>query len=99
MNNIEKDRLDKEIFPTLREITELFIIVNAEIIRAEEINPEKKADIQVINELRNTLTHLMRIFTSYFEIERDYDSEYVKLNLEKAFGHVYREQDTIHLIG
>jgi len=90
MNNIEKDRLDKEIFPTLREITELFIIVNAEIIRAEEINPEKKADIQVINELRNTLTHLMRIFTSYFEIERDYDSEYVKLNLEKAFGHVYR---------
>jgi len=90
MNEFEKDRLEKDILPHLREITELFVIVNEEIIRAEEINPEKKADIQVINELRNTLTHLMRIFTAYFEIERDYNSGYVEVNLEKAFGHVYR---------
>ena len=84
------DRFEKDICPDLKKITELFVMVNEAILRAEEINSEKKADIQVINELRNTLTHLMRIFTAYFEIERDYDKEYIQLNLNKAFGHIYR---------
>ena len=44
MNTFEKD-----IQPRLKNITELYIMVNEAILRAEEINPEKKADIQVIN--------------------------------------------------
>ena len=32
----------------------------------------------------------MRVFASYFEIERNYEYEYVRINLDKALGHVYR---------
>jgi tetratricopeptide (TPR) repeat protein len=81
---------DKEVQNSLRNLTELYIIVHEIVLFSEEIDPEKKADIQAINELRHTLTHLMRVFASYFELERDYDSEYMELNLKKAFAHVYR---------
>lgn len=81
---------DTDVQDKLRELTELYIIVDDVVKYSEEIDHKKKADIQTINELRHTLTHLMRVFASYFELERNYDSEYVEINFNKAFGHVYR---------
>lgn len=81
---------DTDVQDKLRELTELYIMVDDVVKYSEEIDHKKKADIQTINELRHTLTHLMRVFASYFELERNYDSEYVEINFNKAFGHVYR---------
>ena len=81
---------DKDVQDRLQELTELYLIVKEIVIYSEENNPENKANIQVITEFRNAFDHLMRVYAAYFEIERVYDSEYVKLNLNKAFAHVYR---------
>ena len=83
-------KFDEEILGSLKDLTELYILVKEIILFGEEADPDKKTDLQPINELRNGFDHLMRVFASYFEVEREYDKIYVKRNLEKAFGHVYR---------
>ena len=81
---------DKDIQDRLKELTELYTIVKEIVIYSEENDPEKRADIQVINEMRNAFDHLMRLYAAYFGIEHNADSEYMKINLDKAFAHVYR---------
>lgn len=49
--------VDKDIQDRLKELTELYIIVKEIIIYREEIDPEKRTDIPVLNELRNAFDH------------------------------------------
>ena len=58
---------DTDVQDKLRELTELYIIVDDVVKYSEEIDHKKN-----------------------FELERNYDSEYVEINFNKAFGHVYR---------
>ncbi|MBN1761785.1 MAG: hypothetical protein JW878_01730 [Methanomicrobia archaeon] len=82
--------LVQDVEGSLRDLTELYIVVKEIVIFSEEIDKDKKADIQILNELRNAFDHLMRVYASYFQIEREKDEGYIKLHLNKAFGHVYR---------
>ena len=52
-----------------KELTELYLVVKETILYFEEINQEQKADIQVINELRNAFDHLMRVSATIFEVK------------------------------
>lgn len=71
-------KLDEDNLDSLRELTELYIMVKDVILFGEESEPEMKSDIQAINELRNGFDHLMRVFASCFEVERDYNPKYIK---------------------
>ena len=84
-----------------RELTELYLVVKETILYFEEINQEQKADIQVINELRNAFDHLMRVSATIFEVKAlsNNPNEYILKNLDKAYGHVYRAgYDTIDFL-
>ena len=61
------------------------------IIFGEEIDPENRTLTQPINELRNCLDHLNRIILYKMGLRRVSEGEgYIKENLQKAYGHVYR---------
>jgi len=84
-----------------KELTELYLVVKETILYFEEINQEQKADIQVINELRNAFDHLMRVTATIFDVKRlsNEPNEYILKNLDKAYGHVYRAgYDTVDFL-
>ena len=64
---------DNDVQDRVKELTELYIIVKEIVLYSEEIDPENRADISVINELRNAFDHLMRVYAAYFEIQHDYE--------------------------
>lgn len=81
---------DKEI-PYLEKIARYYAVTKELLIFAEQVDPQNRTLPQVINELRNCLDHLMRTFLFKFglrEVDKGYD--YVEINLDKAYGHVYR---------
>lgn len=83
----------------LKNITILYRIVKEVVIHAEEV--EVEADPQVINELRHALDHLMRVTAYKFNIiiGSEFEDDYVKRNLDKAYGHIYRAgYDTLDLL-
>lgn len=72
------------------ELTNLYPSVKELILYGEEVDPEHRSHLQSINELRNAMDHLMRVFGYKFNLKKDVGSEYSRKNIDKAFGHVYR---------
>lgn len=79
---------EKEI---LRVIVEIHQITKGFTTKGEELNPEFKSFLQPLNELKNTLEHLIRYEAAKLEFggEKKSDS-YITTNLEKALGHECR---------
>ncbi|MEI6141658.1 MAG: hypothetical protein WCP85_20470 [Mariniphaga sp.] len=71
------ESLTKKFF----EIFNLYEEVKKIVLLAEYENKEQKYIISSVNELRNTLDHIMRIFGSPESLEKNFD---------KAKGHLYR---------
>jgi hypothetical protein len=89
----EKGKLefDDKQTGTLMLITQYHEIAKELVIFGEEIDPGNRTLIQPINELRNCLDHLNRIFLYKMGLRHESeDEDYVKENLGKAYGHVYR---------
>lgn len=73
----------------LKEITALYQISKGLMLYSEEVDEEKRSYLQPINEFRNAFDHLMRVFAFKFGL-KEADEKYAVINLDKAFGHVYR---------
>jgi len=65
-----------------------YFTVKKLIIEAENLDKEKRIPINAINELRNALDHLMRVFAvNYGLYEKNIN---IRQNLEEALEHIYR---------
>ncbi len=71
-------------------MTELYPKVKELILYGEENDPENRTHLQTINELRNAMDHLMRVFAYKFGFKPDESQDYATKHIDKAFGHVYR---------
>ncbi len=93
---------NKQYTELLEEITELYGRAKELMLFAEEIDPQKRTHFQPINELRHAFDHEMRIFAVKFNIyepKKVSKAKYIKKNLDKAVGHVYRScYDTLDWI-
>lgn len=86
---MEEVIFSEEETETLKELTSLYRRVKELMIYAEEMDPEKRTFLPPVNELRNAFDHLMRVYAFKFGLISA-NSEYVSINLQKTFGHVYR---------
>lgn len=72
-------------------IAKYYDIVKELLIYGEQVDPENRTLTQPINECRNCLDHLTRIILHKLGQRRNEEPDgYVKTNLEKAYGHIYR---------
>lgn len=85
----ELDFSEEEV-EQLYKITELYQKVKELILFSEEFDPERRVFIQPINELRNAMDHLMRVFAYKFGIKSSDMPDYAMKNIDKTLGHVYR---------
>jgi hypothetical protein len=69
------------------EIIELYFRVKKLIIEAENVDPEKRIPLNSVNEMRNALDHLMRVWGKKQGLIENVD---VDLNLQQAMEHIYR---------
>ncbi|VVB95172.1 Uncharacterised protein [uncultured archaeon] len=74
----------------LKHIAQLYGKVKELIIFCEENHDEFKSNLHVVKELRDAFDHLMRIFAVKLDIKEEKDGNYIEINMEKVFGHVYR---------
>ncbi|ODS36389.1 hypothetical protein BEH94_12075 [Candidatus Altiarchaeales archaeon WOR_SM1_SCG] len=81
---------DPEETAKVKEICELYDKTKNWMLYAEEIDHEFKAFIQPVNELRHAFDHLMRLAAVKLEIRPEPGEGYVKNQLEKVLGHVFR---------
>jgi hypothetical protein len=72
-------------------IAKYYDVVKELLIFGEQIDPESRTLTQPINEIRNCFDHLSRVILYKLGIKHvDEPDGYVKTNLEKSYGHVYR---------
>ena len=65
-----------------------YFVVKELIIKAENLEKEKRLPINAINELRNALDHIMRVLAKEFKV---YDGNVnIQQNLIEALEHIYR---------
>lgn len=74
----------------LRQVTELYGKVKELILFCEENHEEFKSNLHEVKELRDAFDHLMRIFAARLGVKDEKDDRYVKANMDKVLGHVYR---------
>ena len=75
----------------LETLCKLYIQIKGIILYSEEIDPDAKANLQIMKELRDAFDHLMRIlYHKYHTDESQPLPEYVTNNIDKSIGHVYR---------
>lgn len=99
------DLSEKEINSIEDRIAEIVVLygkVKRLIIKSEKIEEQQRLSITAINELRSALDHLMRVFAAKngisdnvaIDSESTSDNlpapEYCEINMNKAFGHIYR---------
>ncbi len=85
---------------SLTQITLVYGKIKKLILFCEENNEEFKSNIQIVKELRDAFDHLMRIFAVKFELKTDADELYIKRNIDKTLGHVFRAgYDTLDYTG
>ena len=71
--------------------TDLYIRVKEKFLLAEETSEEFKDFLQPTFEINRAFDHLMRIdAVGLGLIDNDHPDEYIRGNLEKAIGHLYR---------
>jgi len=74
----------------LENIGKYYAITKELLLFGEQVDPENRTLPQVINELRNCLDHIMRVVLFKLGLSKHNEANYVKINLDKAYGHVYR---------
>lgn len=77
----------------LKELAAKYASVKGLILRAEEIDPSFRSNIMVIKEMRDCNDHIMRAFAELFSdapIPGSGSEEYVKMQIDKAKGHILR---------
>jgi len=74
----------------LQDMVILYDAVKAVILFGEEISPSNVTLPQILKELRDVLDHLMRVVAAKIGTKAAPTEGYVKINLDKAFSHVYR---------
>ena len=85
---------------SLKQITLVYGKIKKLILFCEENNEEFKSNIQVVKELRDAFDHLMRVFAVQFELKTGVDELYIKRNIDKTLGHVFRAgYDTLDYTG
>ena len=82
--------MDTDNKKKLIDVIRYYAVVKEVILWNEQIDPTNKSDLQVVNELRHSFDHLMRVLASEFEVDKDKDNLYINLNLQKTIGHVTR---------
>ena len=79
---------NKEIW---EKICRVFLATKELTIKIEEINDEHKAFLQPVNELKSALDHIIRVQAAELNLcEIVESSQYIKSNLDKTLGHMYR---------
>lgn len=81
----------------LKELSVLYIQAKGLILYSEEVDPDSRSNLQVIKELRDSHDHIMRVIAFRLAklapekelLSGDY-GDYCEINIQKAFGHVYR---------
>ena len=73
----------------LRELTELYQVVKEIIIYCEEVDGNM-IGMPILNELRNSFDHLMRVNALHFGLKSTEEEDYKTDNMKKAYGHLYR---------
>jgi len=75
----------------VKEITKYYELTKELLIFGEQVDPQSRTLAQTINELRNCLDHMMRVTAFKFGLRKaENEQDYVSVNLDKAYGHVYR---------
>ena len=76
-------------YEKIEQATLLYILLKKIVITNEELDGNNKTNLQILQEYRNALDHLMRVLQSKFRIT-NHDEEYIYANLDKFYGHLYR---------
>ena len=75
-------------------IAKYYEVTKRLLILGEQLDLESRTLPQVINELRNCLDHLMRVVQFKAGIRSSVQdnslADYTEMNINKAYGHVYR---------
>jgi hypothetical protein len=74
----------------LKGLVDLYILVKKWIIDAEELDARLESNVAAIKEMRDALDHVIRFISRYMEGSSDNDREYLVLQIQKAYGHIYR---------
>ncbi len=83
----------------IKKLCELYAAVKESIIYAEEIDDMKEVNFNAISELRHAFDHLMRVHAVEYNINSDVPSNYVDINIDKCYGHIYRAgYDTLDML-
>jgi len=83
--NAEKAQEELELW---RKVVSDYFLVKKLIIKAENIDKEKRIPLNSINELRNALDHIMRVLAKKYNL---YEGEVdIHQNLMEALEHIYR---------
>lgn len=90
---VQQLQFNKTQTEKLAALAQYYDLAKELMIFGEQADPEHRTLIQPINELRNCLDHLMRVFLVKCGLGRKdlpITDKYIDTNLDKAFGHVYR---------
>lgn len=61
-------------------------------ILSEEYDKDLCSFLQPIKEQKDSLDHIVRVYSNFYKLgdNSEYDEDYIKKNLDKAIGHIYR---------
>ena len=74
----------------LEEIYVLYAKTKGFVLLAEQFDPESRSNIAIFKEQRDALDHLMRGFAECFDKTKEPDNEYLRSQIDKARGHLFR---------
>lgn len=79
-----------EFLAGLEEITSLYAKTKGLVLLAEQFDPESRSNIAIFKEQRDALDHIMRGFGECFDKTKEPDGVYLRSQIEKARGHLFR---------
>lgn len=74
----------------LRDLAVLYSKTKGYVLTAEQIDPESRSNIAIFKEQRDALDHIMRALTEAFGGKEQPDFDYLKAQVDKARGHLFR---------
>jgi hypothetical protein len=74
----------------LQQIVQLYEIVKSALLFGEEVSPQNVTLPQILKEQRDALDHFIRVLAVKTGAKVQPSNDYVEINLDKAFSHVYR---------
>ncbi len=79
-----------EFLAGLEEITNLYAKTKGFVLLAEQFDPESRSNIAIFKEQRDALYYIMRGFGGCFDKTKEPDGAYLRSQIEKARGHLFR---------